>query len=360
MNKLLKYFLLLSTVVLLLFVSFSCHSPTGPNGSTQVDTTSSAFTWKMYTFGGNAGSSSFYDVAILSDSNIWTVGEVYLDSADGNPDPFPYNAAHWDGSKWNLLKIPYYYQGQAFYSPIHSIYAFGPNDIWFGAGNHWDGNQFQTLPLNIDFPSYVNKMWGTSSNNLYIIGNGGLIAHRGKNGYWQKLESGTGLPLLDIYGAHSLLGTYQILVVGSNNYPPGNGIFSIQGNVVTEISSNFDFPGNTIPPESFGVWFVPDWQYYVVGDGIYEKHSLSDSIWKNAGLNITRYGISEIRGNNINDVFAVGSFGEVLHFNGKRWTSYINETGLDDGSYGGLVVKGNLVVATGANNPQAVILIGRR
>jgi hypothetical protein len=30
-NKLMKYFLLLSTVVLLLFAAFSCHSPTGPN-----------------------------------------------------------------------------------------------------------------------------------------------------------------------------------------------------------------------------------------------------------------------------------------------------------------------------------------
>jgi hypothetical protein len=40
--------------------------------------------------------------------------------------------------------------------------------------------------------------------------------------------------------------------------------------------------------------------------------------------------------------------------------SYINETGLDKGSYGGLAVKGNLVVSTGANNSQAVILMGRR
>jgi len=355
-----KYFLFSSTGMFLLFATLSCHSPTAPNGNNLSDTTSSNFTWQMFTFGGNAGSSSFHDVAIIDENNIWAVGEVYLDSADGNPDPFPYNVARWDGSKWELQKVPYYYQGQAFYSPIFSIYTFDSNDIWFEGGIHWDGKQFQTLPLNIDFPSHVNRMWGTSSSDLYIIGNGGLIAHRGTNGNWQKLASGTGLPLLDIYGSSSLFGLYQILVVGSNNYPPGNGIFSIQRNTVTEVSSDFDFPGNTIPPESFGVWFVPGWQYYVVGDGIYEKQSLSDSTWKNAGLDITRYATTGIRGNGLNDVFVVGAFGEVLHYNGKRWTSYINETGLDNGSYSGLAVKGNLVVATGANNPQAVILIGRR
>ncbi len=149
-------------------------------------------------------------------------------------------------------------------------------------------------------------------------------------------------------------------MVGSNNYPPGKGIFSIQGNTVSEISSDFDFPGYTVPPELYGIWFVPNKHYYVVGDGIYEKNLLSESIWKNGPLDITHNAVTAIRGNGLNDVFAVGSFGEVLHYNGKRWTSFINETGLDNGGYGGLAVKGNLVVATGGNNPQAVILMGRR
>ena len=53
-------------------------------------------------------------------------------------------------------------------------------------------------------------------------------------------------------------------------------------------------------------------------------------------------------------------FSNEIHFNNKRWKSYINESGLDYGSYAGLAVKGNLVAATGVNNQQAVILIGKR
>ncbi len=344
--------LLIIVICLITFSQFSCQSPTAPQG--QSDTTSSDFTWQKFTFGGNAGSGSFYDVAIIDENNIWAVGEVYLDSANGNPDPFPYNVAHWDGNKWNLLKVPYYYQGQALYSPIYSVYAFGSNDIWFEAGIHWDGKQFQTLPLNIDFPSHVNKMWGTSSTDLYIIGNSGLIAHRGTNGSWQKIDSGTGLPLLDIYGSSSKFGLYQILVVGSNNYPPRRTLLSINGSNATTVSTS------PIEWDLYSIWFVPFQHYYLAGSGIYEKNSLSDNSWNNNPLDITKYSISSIRGNGLNDIYAVGSFGEVLHYNGKRWMSYINETGLDNGSYGGLAVKGNLVVATGANNSQAVILMGRR
>ena len=180
-----KYSFLL--ILLLILSQYSCHSPTSPIKSAPPDTTSNNFTFQTFTFGAsNAGSSHLSDVAIISDTNIWCVGAVYLDSADGAHDPFPYNVVHWDGKNWNSLKAPYIYQGKAFFSPIFSIYAFSDSNIWLEAGIHWDGNQFQTVPLNIDFPSHVNRMWGTSSNDLYIVGNSGLIAHRGIDGYWQK------------------------------------------------------------------------------------------------------------------------------------------------------------------------------
>lgn len=342
----------MKAVPFLLFFLFLLN--TCKESPTETIITSDNFTWQTFTFGGESGSCSLHDIAIINENDIWAVGEIYHDSANGKPDPNPYNAAHWDGNKWNLLKVPYYYQGQAFYSPIYSICAFGSNDIWFEAGIHWDGNQFQTLPLNIDFPSHVSKMWGTSSNDLYIIGYSGLIAHRGMNGYWQKLESGTDITLLDIYGARTSFGMYQILVVGSDNYPSRRTLLSINGNTVTPISTS------PIPWDLYSIWFAPLQHYYLGGSGLYEKNSLSDNEWKNNSRDITNYAIACMRGNGLNDVFAVGSFGEVIHFNGKQWTSYIKQTGLSNGVYGGLAVKGNLVVATGANNRQAVILMGRR
>ena len=68
------------------------------------------------------------------------------------------------------------------------------------------------------------------------------------------------------------------------------------------------------------VWFVPNKQYYVAGAGIYQKRLLIDSLWKNQALDITTFSTYSIKGNNINDVFAVGAFGDYfIHFNGLSW-----------------------------------------
>ncbi|MCL4708742.1 hypothetical protein KJ068_26580 [bacterium] len=110
------------------------------------------------------------------------------------------------------------------------------------------------------------------------------------------------------------------------------------------------------------MWFVPNRHYYVVGSGIYEKERLSDSAWKNGPRDITTYYTDSVRGNHQNDVFIVGSFGEVLHYNGVSWRSYRSETALHNGNLrgGGVDVKGELVVAAGLDEAQAVILVGRR
>jgi len=76
------------------FTSMTCHQPTEPTSGS--DTTSHAFSFQEFTFGG-ASASALYDVVIVSDTNIWAVGEIYLDSANGNLVPFPYNAVHYNG-----------------------------------------------------------------------------------------------------------------------------------------------------------------------------------------------------------------------------------------------------------------------
>ena len=72
-----------------------------------------------------------YDVAIINENNIWAVGEIMI--ADTSQNGYTtYNAVHWDGSEWELKRIPYYYNGQTFYHGHYkAIFAFNENDIWF-------------------------------------------------------------------------------------------------------------------------------------------------------------------------------------------------------------------------------------
>src|SRR5690606_37389250 len=70
---------------------------------TTLDTTSHNFTFETWTFG-DIGSSVLFDVAIISEDNIWCVGEINI--ADTSVNGYTtYNAVHWNGSEWQLKRI---------------------------------------------------------------------------------------------------------------------------------------------------------------------------------------------------------------------------------------------------------------
>jgi len=189
---------------------------------------------------------------------------------------------------------------------------------------------------------------------MYFVGwNGTIIHYDGVE--WRRIESGTDLQFLDIYGAtDSKTGEQQILAVCTRNYPLGQAIFRIQGSAASQISS---YP---VQWELWSAWFAPNRHYYVVGAGIYEKHFLSDSVWRNGPLDITRYGTTKIRGNALNDVVVVGAFGEWLHYNGVSWKSFHNVTGFASGAFASVAVRGNLTIAVGQSDARAIIANGMR
>ena len=171
---------------------------------TTLDTTSHNFTWQTWEFGQHS-SSVLYDIAIIDDNNIWAVGEIYMNDSLGNPDPSLYNLIKWDGISWKPERV--YFkdsQGQLFLAPMKSIFAFNENDIWIGLDQiiHSDGTIYKSIELSdVVFQSWINKIWGSSSNDLYIVGNDGNIAHYGGSSVgWKKIESGTTSIINDAWG----------------------------------------------------------------------------------------------------------------------------------------------------------------
>ena len=87
---------------------------------------------------------------------------------------------------------------------------------------------------------------------------------------------------------------------------------------------------------------------------------MNERFWKNDIYSISSYTIFRIRGQEINDILATGGAGEVIHFNGYSWKSFIENTQLLSGNYYGCSISGNKIIAVGQNNPMAVITIGSR
>jgi len=327
-----------------------------------MDTTSHDITFQSWTFG-TIGSSVLYDVAIINENNIWAVGEINI--ADTSINGYTtYNAVHWDGSNWELKRIYYYGSCSAVeYPPLKAIWAFSENNIVITNGGSigwFDGNTIN-LDCNVNplLTGAINKIWGSSSSDLYVVGNNGNIVHY--NGtLWTQIESGTELNINDIWGDYNeKTSEWEILAVASN-YGTGleKQILLLKDNVVINIPT-----GSQMWP-LLTTWFVPNRQYYVAGAGIYQKRLLMEGLWKNNATDITTFATTSIRGNNVNDVIGVGAFGDFIHFNGVNWKNDYQEPLLSNGSYTEVIVKGDLVVAVGGNqisiNSEAVILMGRR
>ena len=297
---------------------------------TTMDTTSHNFTWQTWTFGGQAGSCTLYDVAIINENNIWAVGEIYI--ADSSQNGYTmYNAVHWNGSNWEIKRVPYYYQGQPFYNPFQSIFAFSANDIWF-CGNgviHWDGNQYNPVPVptNVWGSYQMNKIWGTSSNNLYVVGNNGNIAHY-QNGQWSRIESGTDISLVDIVGT-----------TDDNIFISGSDVNNVKGLILKKSGSGFETFVNShivtskeiFHPDLFGslpsIWLDEKNTLYAAGNLLYQYrfgkwdyvHSLPENyIGGNPGVFYRGY-IADVKGVKSNDMWIAGDRNTLRHFNGVSW-----------------------------------------
>ena len=351
----------------LLFFYFNCEkkeTSTGPPVIPMPDTTSHDFEWQIDYFG-DGGSSRLNDVCIIAENDIWAVGKIYLkDSLGLFKDT--YNAAHWNGLKWELIRVPVrdYGSNKTRPYPLRAVFCFNQNDVWFNAGadliqwneDEWHHRAFFMTSLNDSTYGPVNKMWGQNNMSFYCVGNNGMIVHY--DGLdWQKLDSGTSLDIQDIWGARDPhTGEYTVLAVAGNLHTGyDREILKISETQVEMLSINgIDWPLT-------GIWFDPCRVYYVVGVGIYSKETLLDTInWNGPGLSATQYTSSAIRGNHINDLFVVGAYGDVLHYNGVSWFSYREYTALSAGSYYEVAVKDDLVCAVGADGGRAVILRGKR
>ncbi len=353
---------LIPSALLAVFLLFYSSCKNGgvepPPDNNRPDTTSHDFTWQIDTLGAGNGS-ILYDVANIDANNIWAVGELYLKDSAGQYSGPAFNAARWDGGKWNLVKILVRDYGTVTgYFPLKAVFAFGLNDVWFASSAdliQWNGTSFVSKAFfmtSIPFDGQVAQMWGTSSSNLYCVGRTGAIYHF-IGSSWQKLSSGTTLDVRGIWGATANAETEILAVAANSSAPLDRSILRVSGTSVQTLADS-----GIIKEPLSGVWFSMNKKYYVVGSGIYRKNSLNDTRWTGAPLELTAYYSSDVSGNDTNDVVVVGAFGDLLHYNASTWKQY-PELRIN-GSFYSVSFVGNTVVAVGYTGNRAIAVIGRR
>jgi len=314
-----------------------------------LDTTSHDFHWEIDTLGEYG--SVLRDVYIFNENEVWVVGEIAI-----NIDT--YNAAHWDGFNWKFYNID-------LEQPVYGIYCFAINDIWATSGipHYWNSIEWKKYHLwdmgILDSDDGIlTKIWGTSSSDIYFVGNSGTIVHyNGSN--FTRMYSGTDADLKDIDGVYDpITGETRIWVTGTGVllYSEGDDWQVIWDYEHPYFDDNFNNP-NTV--------YVPDEKVFTVsvwgGDnsGVYlfnqlypqEKHLLFTHDLYVRGMG----------GNDINDFFIVGNLNKVYHYNGNTAKCYPqNEIG---GYALGISQIGNYVFVAGVTSGasyRAVVFRGVR
>lgn len=342
---------LLTLLAMFFFINADCKKDIVDPPAENTDTTSHNFVFSFDTLGEGNGT-SLYDVAIINDTLAYAVGEIYLKDSTGQFDEHAYNLAKWDGKNWKLYKIMFFTFCDQLHMgsyPIKSIFAINDKEIWLNSNSElvkWNGIE-QNSPECISISGL--KIWALTANNIYVAGyNGGLIHYNGS--MWKKLESGTNLPIRDIWGAQNqATGEWEILAIASN-------VSADQGRKLLRITEN----KVRIQPDSglswslSGLWFDAGKSYYISGDGLYNLSTIG-SIWTRD--NISPFYKTSVRGNNQNDVFVAGAYMLLMHYNGNSWYKYFENI---NGVLGRVEIKNNFVVAVGTANNRGIVVRGYR
>ncbi|MCX7759532.1 MAG: hypothetical protein N2169_08025, partial [bacterium] len=251
-----------------------------------------------------------------------------------------FNLAKWNGKEWTLYRL--YYQNNI--QHLRWILAFNENDIWVNTILRWNGIQWQELSFDqIFYGVRTNKAWGTSSKDFYVVGDNGFVAHF-DGVRWRRIESGTTLPIYDIWGCK--VKDKQIIICTAGY------VYTAGEKKILRINENFSI--DNIQWDSnyraHSVWFNKELTIFVSGDGIWQRKL---SRWVQfEGL--PRYFMDRIRGNSINDIIVVGNFGLVTHYNGYNWRVYDEVSQAD--IYFSVDYKNNQFIAVGFLGSRATVL----
>lgn len=122
---------------------------------------------------------------------------------------------HWNGSVWAVQATPTR-------EPLWGVWGAARNDLWAvgGSGNgdaapvllHSDGTAWESVTLPTITRAGVSafyKVWGTSADNVYVVGQRGVVLHR-TGAVWREELAGVSGDLVSLWGTDA----NHILAVG--------------------------------------------------------------------------------------------------------------------------------------------------
>lgn len=301
---------------------------------------------------------------MISETDIWVVGQFYKKSLIEGGNDSIFNAMHWNGIDWSFKIIPVVDASNTVDKDIYCIY-YVDKEVWVmvsGGGYARRKNGVWTSKYVSGMGASNNKIWGSSSSDLYFVGYNGNITHYDGTTF-KKMTSGTTVELKDVYGTPD---GNEVWACGWNS-DDGNSVIlrktDNNWNKIVELIS----PDFNSPPYYSNIstlWTNGSGEFLITGipDGIV-RHSTSD-VNKAKTDQFSRKNFAyRIRGNADNNIFLAGDGGMIWHYNGKSWKYYQDLFQVDRRLYS-ISVEEKVVVAVGRYYrdilSNALVITGKR
>lgn len=318
--------LLRRNILIFIFAFFSvlaglqCKKPTPPDVDDTPKPGKRDYTWTIDTL---AYPGSFQTLM----RNIWASSPTNVHVVGHNDQPGPGTMFRYDGTSWKTTRF-HIADGGTVSGPVSlsAIYGFGPNDI-YAVGQriydnptpppnfldssliiHFDGVKWSEM--KIDKKNRLNCIWGGSSTSILAGGGYGTLYYY-NGSMWAKKNFDSSESIVNISGL-SNTEYYASTVVEYADSLRCN-LLKFSGTNWNKIDSFTVIFTNMVWKFGHSLYQTPTGILYSSGYGVYKKDGNS---WQMLFYN--EYPL-HLGGSSDQNIFAVGDFGRIYHWNGVDW-----------------------------------------
>ena len=237
-----------------------------------------------------------------ADDDVWAVGTQSL--------------LRYDGQTWQPVA-----PAQTTYAQeLTAVWASASGDAWItGWGDfpnslqRWNGSAFSVVPGRPDLEGYLDDVWGSSANDVWIVAEDGTVDHWDGSALTEVLdELGAGAS-----GRGAVHGTGP-----SDVWLLGAGLHHWDGKTLTAVTTLPALPQSSLFAAVHAV--APDDVWVTASDGV--VYRWNGAAWTTPPVpalrpddngNVSLFGFA---GTSSSDLWAIGTDGDVFHFDGSTWT----------------------------------------
>ena len=301
-----------------------------------LDSTSHEYTWQTWILG-DAPTSLWRDVCAIDENNAYVVGLAFVRDSSGKL--LKRNAMHWNGQSWEFFDI--WQTGltnaggldnpridtfkMISTSNMSSVWG-QPSDNWVFSGglpNYYDGTTYVT-DLSFWQRYTARGIWGDEENRWFYGGSLGGITHGSGRTYTHYP-----FPLTERSQITSMCANTHEAWAVSYRMRQGAEAAILRYDYARDAWERFDWHLALAGYSTAAVWcdeigMQPGGTVVMVGNNIIQY----DTTWTNMTGPLNNFmpvrprWFNDVHGTARNNIWAVGDWGCVAHFNGNTWTYY--------------------------------------